>query len=148
MTHSPQTVLFLCTGNYYRSRFAEELFNHLAAAAEISWRADSRALAIERGVANFGPMSQHTIAALKHRGIKPVEPMRFPQPLKESDLKDAGLVIALKEAEHRPLMQERFAAYADQVDYWHVHDLDCAAPQEALTEVEQQVRELLQRLAR
>ena len=24
------TVLFLCTGNYYRSRFAEILFNHLA----------------------------------------------------------------------------------------------------------------------
>ena len=25
-----KTVLFLCTGNYYRSRFAEELFNHEA----------------------------------------------------------------------------------------------------------------------
>jgi len=27
-----RTVLFLCTGNYYRSRFADELFNHKAAA--------------------------------------------------------------------------------------------------------------------
>ena len=26
-----QTVIFLCTGNYYRSRFAEEVFNYRAA---------------------------------------------------------------------------------------------------------------------
>jgi protein-tyrosine phosphatase len=28
-------VLFLCTGNYYRSRYAEELFNHLSAGADL-----------------------------------------------------------------------------------------------------------------
>ena len=38
-----QTVLFLCTGNYYRSRFAEELFNHRAARDGLSWVAQSRA---------------------------------------------------------------------------------------------------------
>jgi protein-tyrosine-phosphatase len=27
---SEKTVLFLCTGNYYRSRFAEVLFNSVA----------------------------------------------------------------------------------------------------------------------
>ncbi len=141
------TVLFLCTGNFYRSRFAEELFNHLAGAAGIPWRADSRALAIERGVANFGPMSLHTIEALRQRGIRPTEPMRFPRPLSEADLQKSGRVIALKEAEHRPLMQERFAAYANQVEYWHVHDLDAATPQEALSDVEHHVRELLRSLA-
>jgi len=38
-------VLFLCTGNYYRSRYAEELFNHLARAEGLSWRAISRGAA-------------------------------------------------------------------------------------------------------
>jgi protein-tyrosine phosphatase len=38
----PKLVLFLCTGNYYRSRYAEELFNHLARAEGIGWRAFSR----------------------------------------------------------------------------------------------------------
>ena len=142
-----RTVLFLCTGNFYRSRFAEELFNHLAAANDLPWRADSRALAIERGTENFGPMSQHTLEALRQRGIRPSEPMRFPLPLSEVDLQKAGRVVALKEAEHRPLMEQRFAAYADQVEYWHIHDLDAAMPQEALMEVEQQVRELIPRLA-
>jgi len=36
------TVLFLCTGNYYRSRFAEILFNAVAAKEGLGWRADSR----------------------------------------------------------------------------------------------------------
>jgi protein-tyrosine phosphatase len=34
-------VLFLCTGNYYRSRYAEELFNHIARAEGLGWRAFS-----------------------------------------------------------------------------------------------------------
>jgi protein-tyrosine-phosphatase len=38
-----QRVLFLCTGNYYRSRYAEELFNHLARAEGLGWRAFSDA---------------------------------------------------------------------------------------------------------
>lgn len=142
-----QTVLFLCTGNYYRSRFADELFNHLAVAAGIRWRATSRALAIERGHANVGPISRHALDALKRLGIGLVEPLRYPAALCEMDLQTADLVIALKEAEHRPLVEQRFLANANRVQYWHVHDLDYAAPQEALTQVEQLVRDLVLRLA-
>ncbi len=50
-------ILFLCTGNYYRSRFAEKLFNNLATQKNLDWEADSRGLAIERGVNNVGAMS-------------------------------------------------------------------------------------------
>jgi protein-tyrosine phosphatase len=42
-----KTILFLCTGNYYRSRFAEELFNHHAERAGLYWVAQSRGLALE-----------------------------------------------------------------------------------------------------
>ena len=50
--HSEKTILFLCTGNYYRSRFAEVLFNSLADRMGMPWRASSRGLALERGVDN------------------------------------------------------------------------------------------------
>src|SRR5947199_205561 len=40
-----KTVLFLCTGNYYRSRFAEVLFNSVAGKMGLTWRASSRGLA-------------------------------------------------------------------------------------------------------
>jgi protein-tyrosine phosphatase len=46
MTIGCNTVLFLCTGNYYRSRFAEMYLNDLAGRAGIDWSADSRALNI------------------------------------------------------------------------------------------------------
>jgi protein-tyrosine-phosphatase len=36
---SEKTVLFLCTGNYYRSRFAEVLFNSVAGKMGLLWQA-------------------------------------------------------------------------------------------------------------
>ncbi len=50
-------ILFLCTGNYYRSRFAEQLFNHLAIKRGLDWEANSRALALEKGTKNVGAIS-------------------------------------------------------------------------------------------
>jgi protein-tyrosine phosphatase len=72
-------ILFLCTGNYYRSRFAEELFNHYAQRRGVNWQASSRALALERGWTNVGPISRYAIEALRHRNIAPPAPRGFQQ---------------------------------------------------------------------
>ena len=127
----PKRVLFLCTGNYYRSRLAEELFNHRAYYSKLDWRASSRALAIERGEENVGPISDHTLAALSKLSVPVRAPLRFPIACTERDLENANLVIAMKESEHRPLVEARFNALADRVKYWHVHDLDVMADSEA-----------------
>ena len=65
----PKLVLFLCTGNYYRSRFAEIVFNHFASSRSLDWRADSRGLAREFGAWNVGPISPYTLQALLDRNI-------------------------------------------------------------------------------
>jgi protein-tyrosine phosphatase len=140
-------VLFLCTGNYYRSRFAEELFNHLAAQQDHPARASSRGLAVERGIFNFGPISTHTIKGLEQRGITITKPMRKPQALTEFDLQNATLIVAVKEAEHRPLMQERFPEWVSRVRYWAIHDLDQETPETALAALDNKVRQLFQELA-
>ncbi|MEZ4659676.1 MAG: low molecular weight phosphatase family protein [Caldilineaceae bacterium] len=88
-------VLFLCTGNYYRSRFAELLFSHLAAQQGAPWEADSRGLAIELGVNNVGPISPHTLARLEALAIPLPTTMRSPQQATEADLQAATLTIAL-----------------------------------------------------
>jgi protein-tyrosine phosphatase len=90
-------VLFLCTGNYYRSRFAEHLFNDRARRAGLEWEAGSRALAIERGRDNVGFMSIHAIEGLAERGVR-ISTERLPLPCTVEDLVSADLAIAVKEA--------------------------------------------------
>ena len=56
-----KVVLFLCTGNYYRSRFAEELFDYLAPANCAGWVAASRGIAVDLGNNNVGPIAAQTV---------------------------------------------------------------------------------------
>ncbi len=139
-----KTVLFLCTGNFYRSRFAEIYFNWLAPRENLPWRADSRGLALDP--ANWGPISIHTRRELETLGIPLPEPLRDPLDAALHDFEAAQLIVALKEAEHRRLMQSRFPTWAEQVEYWHVHDLDCAQPTQALPQVKRHVEDLVSRL--
>jgi protein-tyrosine phosphatase len=140
-------VIFLCSANFYRSRFAEHLFNHLAPATGLAWRAQSRGLLVGFW-GDVGPISDYTIEALSQRGI-PLDPdHRHPKPLTRADLMSAELVVAVKEVEHRPLMREQFADWEDQVEYWDVDDLDCATPDVALPYLEERVRGLIARLQR
>jgi protein-tyrosine phosphatase len=142
-----QKLLFLCTGNYYRSRFAEHLFNHLAVKAGLDWQADSRALALERGVNNVGPISPYAIAQLELLGIKIAENERFPMSASDADFATADRVIALDESEHRPLMSDRYPQWEAAVEYWLVHDIDITPATTALTEIEKRIRQLVTELA-
>ena len=118
------TVLFLCTGNYFRSRFAEILFNAVAAKMSLRWRASSRGLALERGVNNVGPMEVSAVNALEARGLRAVAEFgRFPIQATVEDFEAAHWIVALKEAEHLPLLKERFPAWAEKVEFWQVDDV-------------------------
>jgi protein-tyrosine phosphatase len=138
-----QTVLFLCTGNYYRSRFAEELFNHKAAATAMGWQAQSRALAIERGVHNVGPLSPFTLHALAARGASARAGGRMPLQCAPTDLKAAHRIIALNEPEHRPLVRTRFPEWEARIEFWQVEDVEFTRPEVALAAIEAQVDGLL-----
>jgi predicted translation initiation factor SUI1 len=139
---SEKTVLFLCTGNYYRSRFAEVLFNSVAGKMGLPWRASSRGLALERGINNIGPMVASAVKALEARGLRAAESVtRLPAQVTVEDFEAAHWVIALKEAEHLPLLQERFPAWAEKVEFWQVDD----AP-EVLGLIEQEVMSLVARI--
>ncbi|MHB8865230.1 MAG: arsenate-mycothiol transferase ArsC [Pirellulaceae bacterium] len=138
-------VMFLCSANFYRSRFAEHLFNHLAAAAGLPWRAHSCGLRVGFW-GDVGPISHYTVDALKARGVPVDEHPRQPKPLTLSDLVNSELVVAVKEVEHRAMVSEQFLEWADAVEYWDVDDLDCATPDIALPYLEEKVRQLVARL--
>ncbi|MBD2364733.1 low molecular weight phosphatase family protein [Anabaena minutissima FACHB-250] len=140
-------ILFLCTGNYYRSRFAENLFNWLATKQGLDWQADSRGLALERGVNNVGAISKYAAEALSVRLVKLPDDERFPLAASEQDFQLATRVIALDELEHRPLMNERFPHWAGVIDYWLVHDIDKTSATVALGQIEQHILQLIEQLA-
>lgn len=140
-------TLFLCTGNYYRSRFAEEIFNHYVERQGLNWRASSRALVLEHSTSNIGPISKHTVKALKDRNILAPGCNRFPQACSIADLELADLVFAMKDAEHREPIRTKFPGWEDRVTFWNVHDIDAACPREATELIERLVRNLIKTLA-
>jgi protein-tyrosine phosphatase len=144
MSNTFKSVVFVCTGNFYRSRFSECLFNALAKERGLSWHATSRGLRTGSG-SNVGPLSELAAYRLTALGI-PFGVQRFPAQLSETDLEDADLVIALKEAEHQAMMIEQFPAWADRVTYWNIDDIECATADEALPMCESCVRALVDRL--
>lgn len=141
-----QRVLFLCTGNYYRSRFAEHVFNARAAVTGLPWLAASAGLALERGSKNVGPIAPAVVEALQVRHIVLPEPLRFPVQVQEPDFEAADLIVALSEAEHRDILVQRFPRWPDSVEYWHIDDLPLTPLEEALTAIELEVTRLLERL--
>ena len=66
---------------------------------------------------------------------------RLPAQVTTDDLERADRVVVLKQAEHLPLLLERFPAWAEKVEFWHVDD----AP-EALGLIEREVMGLVARI--
>ncbi|MEW5975926.1 MAG: low molecular weight phosphatase family protein [Acidobacteriota bacterium] len=139
-------VLFLCTGNYYRSRFAELLFNHLAPAAGVSFKAASAGLAPSCWQRNPGPISELALEGLRRRGVPLTATHRPPRDASIEVLSEADLLIALKEAEHRPMLRQRFPEFLSRVRFWEVDDLPHAPAETALAEIESQVLSLIAEL--
>ncbi|MFO0792256.1 MAG: low molecular weight phosphatase family protein [Pirellulales bacterium] len=137
-------ILFLCTGNYYRSRYAEIYFNERSAVLGLCWAAESRGLALND--CNKGPISLHTLACLTSRGIESEACRRLPIQLTEADLVAADHIVAVKQGEHLPLMEANFPAWSDRVEYWNVHDIDCATPAASLPHLELEIDRLIERL--
>lgn len=138
-------ILFICTGNYYRSRFAEAVFNHAAEREGLPWRAFSRGLAIHLAE---GDLSWHTESALGERGIDLAHTGPTRVSLAEADLARAHHIVALKRDEHHAMMLAQFPLWADRITYWAVHDLDASEPGPALAEIEILVGVLLRELTR
>ncbi len=138
-------LLFICTGNFYRSRFAEAVFNHRAEELGLPWKAFSRGLAIH--YVPEGDLSGHTAAALAQRGVhlRHTGPVRVQ--ISDDDLQSADMVIALDDREHRPMLRDMFPEWENRITFWGVQDMPHIWPEEALPAIEARVGELIAALA-
>lgn len=139
-----RVLLFICTGNYYRSRHAELYFNARVPPA-LGWRAESRGLLLSPR--NPGPIAQSVLARLATIQ-PPIEPdLRMPLPLAQNDLERAGLIVALDADEHPAYVERDFPAWRAQITYWRVPDVGRMATADALAAIERAVDALIPQLA-
>ncbi|MGF1451506.1 MAG: low molecular weight phosphatase family protein [Opitutales bacterium] len=137
-----QEILFVCTGNYYRSRFAQAVFNHRAQELGLSCRAFSRGLNIG-AVLEGDELSIYTREEMQRQGLPLELAGERRVSLTLEDLRRAERTVVLKRTEHYPMMRTQFPDFAEAVTYWEVHDLDAARPEEALPQIQALVETLV-----
>lgn len=141
-------VLFICTGNYYRSRYAEELFNYYAKQRNLDWSADSVGLKVaESRHVNVGSFSPHTYSALEGLGLTALNDKREPRQISDEDVKGADLAIALCEREHRPIVSVVCPHLEDKIKFWQIEDIQFEKPTVATKQIEEKVEQLVEELS-
>lgn len=140
-----QPVLFVCTGNYYRSRIAEILFNHLAREKRLPLKAFSRGLRLNPSK-NTGVISPHAEPFLASLNIVS-QPVGKALPLSVEDLHRASRVVLMDETEHRPMLRSQFPEWENNVEYWRLEDDYLASPEVVLPQLHERVRSLVTALA-
>lgn len=120
-------VLFLCTGNFYRSRLAELLFRHHAEQAGLDWNVDSKGILSKTSHAGLSPSAA---AYLDKVGLAEMAAVpRDPESVKVEDLLRVKLVVALNRIEHETLLRNRFGRIPVELEklgrlrYWNVFDI-------------------------
>jgi protein-tyrosine phosphatase len=142
-------VLFLCTGNYYRSRLAEEALRGYSAAQDIKLVSDSAGLGIIPNPINIGPMRLEAVNYLKNSGFRSIGMNRFPKKCTVFDLESSDIVIGMNEPEHKQMFDEQFPGIAaNRVRYWHVPDMDEDPGFLSPDLIDRNVRFLLKEIAR
>lgn len=137
-------ILFVCTGNYYRSRFSEIIFNTIAKEKGLPARAISRGFRLNPEK-NKGVLSPHTTRYLTQLGLLPADP-GVPTVLTLNDLEAADRIILLDEKEHRPMIQQRFPDWENKVEYWSFEDDYLVNPDTVLPSLRSKVESMFSAL--
>ncbi|MBK5962682.1 hypothetical protein CCR95_00830 [Thiocystis minor] len=133
-------ILFLCTGNYYRSRFAEEYFNHQAVQFALPWEADSRALRRDlAATGNLGPISAFAVSELQRRSIPIRGGERHPIRAQRADFDSAQRIIAVSHREHAPMVRQHFPEVLERIHYFEIGDLDVETPATAIARLTEEI---------
>jgi protein-tyrosine phosphatase len=136
-------VLFICTGNYYRSRFAEALFNQKVGEAHLDWHAISRGL-------NLVPwqlgISKYAQQELTKRGVTKALMTGGPKRLTKQDVMKSDRIIVMDEAEHRSLFERNYSVA--NVQYWHIPDVGKLKAPQACALMSDNIEQLISELTR
>jgi len=139
-------VLFLSNDNHCCGRFCEELFNHLAAQSGLRWEAISRGLRPAAAGRWAYPMSPIAVDFLRRRRVRARNSLRPPLGVTHLDFQVSRVVLALDEAQHRPMIERDWRQYADWVSYWQGGVLDERLPADTFKRLEGRMERLIEHL--
>jgi len=140
-------ILFLCSGNYYRSRFAEEYFNHLADKLGSVWRADSKGLYQDLSfLQNIGSISTFTIKELERRGLLCKNHNRGPISVSDDDFSKYDHYVAMDKDEHYPMIERLFPHMDAAIEYWDIKDIGFEDPLSACERIVRNIEILIEKL--
>ena len=95
-------ILFVCTANIHRSRFAEEVFNHLAIQDNKEYRAFSAGLRV--GDFSYREIYYPALEHLESFNIKPIRPKESSMHIDDVILEDYYKIICMDKNEHKPMV--------------------------------------------
>ena len=133
-------VLFICTGNFYRSRYAEAYFNCAARWSQSPHWAVSRGFRIDPEI---GPISTYTLTRMVERGIDAKLVENKAKMLYSGDIDRADIAICMYEKEHKPMAELFFESLEHRIIYWDIPDIDENPPNKTLDLIEKNVDNLL-----
>lgn len=113
-------LYFVCMGNYYRSRLAEELARHYGAQHGVEVSADSGGLALSAG--NKGPIAKLTLLYLQQKNFQPLGDQRYPKECSLADMQAADLVVCTDRSEQLRLFEDKFPEYTGDLIAWQAPD--------------------------
>ena len=114
-------ILFVCTANIYRSRFAEEVFNSLAINRGASLRAFSAGLKV--GEYTTRKIYYPALEQLERYNITPQRENDLSTHIDELDLDEYDKIICMDEPEHRPMVEQNMNLKGREVVYWNIVDI-------------------------
>jgi protein-tyrosine phosphatase len=131
-----KTVLFICTANFFRSRYAEAYFNCLADWNKSPHRAVSAGISIDP---NIGPISSYSLYRMVERGIDNKCMSLQAKKLYSGDVDAADVAVCVYKKEHKPMMELLYESVENQIIYWDIPDINEISPNQSLDLVEKSV---------
>ena len=137
-------ILFVCTGNIFRSRFAEEVFNHLRKINGVDATAFSAGLQV-------GRYKQRKLywPAMKELERLKIEPLRSNEDsvhINDIDVSIYYQIICMDEEEHKPMVRSNELLSGFTFQYWNIVDMPKVSSDISLPKCYKKVESLIDQL--
>ena len=139
-------LYFVCMGNYYRSRLAEELALHYASQYGIEITVDSGGLSKIPNPANQGSIAQATLAYLANKSVQPKNSDRIPKKCSIDEVDVADIVVCTDAEEQMALFLKMFPKYQGELIAWQAPDQQYDPWLETPEKIDRNVEDLIKQL--